>query len=177
MAGAVAACGDDPVSYSAPVAINLKAKSGDVTQTVISEQKEITTESGNPYSKFIEDARAQLGGNDPTRVEIDHLTLLLGAQSTGVTTLEEVYTGDVDIAFVMADSNNTYDVGHVSNPTGNGEVAVDVVFDSASIAPQDWDKFLGGGFKVVVRGTAADGFSSKGAEANLQLTFSFGAFE
>jgi len=172
-----AACSDDPVSYSAPVALNLKAKSGDVTQTVISEQKEITTESGNPYSKFVADARTELGGADPTRIEITGLTLLLGADSTGVTSLEEVYTGDVDVAFVMSESNNTYDVGHVLDPSGTGEVPVSVVFDSATIAPQDWDKFLGGGFKVVVRGTAATGFETKGAEASLQITFHFGAFE
>jgi hypothetical protein len=173
----VSGCGDDPVSYSSPVGINLKAKSGDVTQSVVSEQKEITTESGNPYAKFVTDARTQLGDQDPTRVEIDQLTLILGGQSTGVATLDEIYTGDVDVAFVMSDSNNTYDVGHVSNPAGAAAVPVNVVFDSTTIAPQDWDKFLGGSFKVVIRGTAAPGFTDKGAEADLQLTFTFSAFE
>jgi hypothetical protein len=168
--------GSDPVSYSAPVGINLKAKSGDVSQTVISEEKEITTESSNPYGKFIDDAHAQLGGNDPSRVEIEHLSLLLGADSTNVLSLDEVYVGDGDVALVMSDSNNTYDVGHVTDPTGT-ETDVSVVFDSASIAAQDWDRFLAGSFKVVIRGPAAESFSSKGAEADLQLTFTFGAYE
>lgn len=173
----VSGCGDDAVSYSAPVGINLKAKSGDVTQSVVSEQKEITTESGNPYAKFVADARAQLGGKDPTRVEIDHLALILGGQSTGVAALDEVYTGDVDVAFVISDSNNTYDVAHVANPAGAAAVPMDVIFDSANVAPQDWTKFLAGSFKVVIRGTAAAGFTDKGAEADLQLTFTFSAFE
>jgi hypothetical protein len=168
--------GDDPVSYSAPVGINLKAKSGDVSQTVISEEKAITTESSNPYGKFITDAQTQLGGNDPSRVEIERLTLLLGADSTNVLGLDEVYAGDVDVAIVMSDSDNTYDVGHVSDPTGT-EAEVSVVFDSAAVAAQDWDRFLAGSFKVVIRGPAADSFSSKGAEADLQLTFTFGAYE
>ena len=52
---ALAACGSDPVSFSEPVGIELKAKSGDVTNAAMTEQKDITTESGNPYGKFTSD--------------------------------------------------------------------------------------------------------------------------
>lgn len=169
-------CSDDPVSYSMPVGINLKAKSDAVTNSVISDDKQITTESGNPYGAFISDAHAKLG-KDPARIEIDKLTLLLGAQSTNVTKLEEVYTGDVDVAFLMNDTNNTYDVGHVMNPTGVGPVELNVVFQSDAVPDADFTKFLGGSFKVVIRGSAAAGFSTKGAEADLQATFTFSAFE
>jgi hypothetical protein len=170
------ACGDDPVSFSSPVGINLKAKSGDVANNAISDEKGITTESGNPYGAFVTEARKKLG-QDPARIELDQLTLTLGAQSTGVTALEEVYTGDVDVAFIMNDTNNTYDAGHVNNPHGVGPVDVDVVFDSAAVSDIDYAKLVGGSFKVVIRGPAAPAFASKGAEANLQLTFTFAAFE
>lgn len=172
----LAACGDDPVSYSAPVGINLKAKSGDVMNNAISDQKGITTESGNPYGAFVNDTRRKLG-KDPSRIELDQLTLTLGAQSTGVTALDEVYTGDVDVAFIMNDTNNTYDVGHVIDPRGVGPVDVSVVFDSAAVGDADFVKLVGGSFGVVIRGPAATTFVSKGAEANLQLTFTFAAFE
>ena len=171
-----AACGDDPVSYSAPVGINLKAESGAVNNAVISDEKGITTESGNPYGAFMTDARTQLG-HDPARVELDGLDLTLGATSTGVTALEQVFTGDVDVLFLMNDSNNTYNAGRVTNPTGPGPVEVDVSFASDAVTDVDWDKLLGGGFKVVIRGTAATDFASKGAKADLQLMFSFAAFE
>ena len=172
----LAACGSDPVSFSAPVGINLKAKSGDVANSAISDDKAITTESGNPYGAFVADAQAKLG-KDPTRIEIDKLTLTLGAQSTGVTALDEVYTGDVDVAFITNDTNNTYDAGHVMNPTGVGPADVDIAFQSGDVSAPDFAKFLGGSFKVVIRGPAAASFSAKGAEANLQLTFTFAAFE
>jgi hypothetical protein len=172
----LAACGDDPASYSGPVAINLKAESGEVNGTAISDEKGITTESGNPYGAFITDARGTLG-RDPSRVEIDELELTLGAQSTGVTSLEQVYTGDVDVLFLMNDTNNTYNAGRITNPTGAGPVAVGIQFDSAGVADQDWAKFVGGSFKVVIRGTAATDFASKGAKADLQLAFTFAAFE
>jgi hypothetical protein len=173
---ALVGCSSDPVSYSTPVGISLKAKSGDVAGSVISDDKQITTESGNPYGAFISDAHTKLG-KDPTRIEIDKLTLVLGAQSTNVTTLEEVYTGDVDVTFLTNDTNNTYDVGHVMNPMGVGPVDLSVVFQSDAVAAADFTKILGGGFRVVIRGAAAAGFSGKGAEATLQTTFTFAAFE
>jgi hypothetical protein len=172
----VAACGADPVNFSAPVGITLKAKSGEVANNAISDDKGITTESGNPYGAFIADAHTKLG-KDPARVEIDKLTLTLGATSIGVTKLEEVYTGDVDVVFITNDTNITYDAGHVMSPTGVGPVDVTVAFRPEDVLPADFTKILGGSFKVVIRGPAAVTFSAKGAEANLQLTFTFAAFE
>jgi hypothetical protein len=46
--GLVAACGDDPVNYSAPVGIELKVKSSDATAAAIRDDQAITTEIGNP---------------------------------------------------------------------------------------------------------------------------------
>ena len=173
---AFAACSDDPVSYSAPVGINLKAESGSVSGTAISDEKSITTESGNPYGAFVADARAKLG-HDASRIEIDEVTLTLGALSTGVTALEQVYAGDVDVLFLMNDTNNSYPIGRVGNPMGTGPVDVVVLLDSDAISDTDWPKFLGGSFKVIIRGTAATDFQSKGAKADLQLNFTFAAFE
>ncbi len=173
----VAACGSDPVNYSAPVGIELKAKSSDVANAVVTEQKDITTESGNPYGAFTNDATAKLGGKTPSRIEISNMTLTLGGQSTGVSALEQVLTGDVDVAFVVNDSNNTYDAGHILNPAGVGPDTMDIVFDWAQVAELDRAKMLGGSFKVVLRGNAAPLFSSKGADAQLQTTFTFDAFQ
>lgn len=172
----LAACASDPVSFSAPVGINLKAKSSDVASSAITEDKAITTETGNPYGAFVSDATTKLG-RAPGRIEVGRVTLLLGGQSTNVTRLEDVFTGVVDVAFVMNDTDNTYEVGTVTNPTGVGPVDVQIALSGADMAPQDFTKYLGGGFKVIARGTAATGFASKNAEAALQLTFTFAAFE
>ena len=170
------ACAADPISYSSPVGINLNVKSGDVANSVVSDDKAITTESGNPFGAFVTDAHTKLG-RDPGRIEIDSVTLILGAQSNGVTALEQIYTGDVDVAFITNDSNNTYDVGHVSNPVGVGPLGVGVRFASEAVSAADFAKVLNGSFKVVIRGPAAPTFAAKGAQANLQLTFTFAAFE
>jgi hypothetical protein len=170
-------CGDDPISYSQPVTINLKAKSGDVSASVVSGDKSITTESGNPYGEFISDSRDALAGSDPSAIELDSVTLLLGAQSTGVTQLQEIFGGQVDVLFVMNDSNNSHTAAFVVGPTGSGPVALSSNFDSTAMGSGDYAKLLQGSFKVVIRGPAATAFESKGAEADLQLTFGFVAFE
>jgi hypothetical protein len=177
IAVALAACGSDPVSFSAPVGINEKAKSGDVNGSVISEAKDIESEAGNPYKVFMDGAHQALGGRDPSRIEIASLTILLGAQSTNVTKLDEVFTGRVDALFLVNDTNNTFPAGHVTSPTGAGPVGMDVDFNSDDFAGVDRTNLLAGKFKVVIRGSAATGFASKGAEANLQLTLQFRAFE
>lgn len=173
----VGACASDPVSYSAPVGIEMKVKSSDVTQSVVTERKDITTEVGNPYGAFTNDAIAQLGGKAPSRIELDELTLSLGAQSTGVNALEQVVTGDVDVALLVNNSNNTYDAGHVTNPTGIGPVTMAPAFDWSTVAPLDRTEIINGSFKVVLRGAAAPGFSAIDASAVLQTTFSFTAFQ
>jgi len=171
------ACGSDAISLSAPVGINVKAKSGDVSGNVISEAKDIQTEAGNPYKVFIDGAHQVLGGRDPTRIELRSLTLLLGAQSTNVTRLDEVFTGRVDASFLMNETNNTFPVGHIVSPVGSGPVAMDIDFSSDSFTGVDRTNLIAGAFKVVVRGSAAAGFATKGAEANLQVTLQFDAFE
>jgi len=173
----LAACGTDPVNYSAPVGIELHAKSADVNMSAVTEQKDITTESGNPYGAFINAAKAKLGGKEPSRIEIDSLTLTLGAQSTGVSKMDDVLSGDIDIAFLANTSNNTYDAGHVMNPTGVGPVPVTPDFEWSMVATQDVAQMLNGSFKVALRGSAATGFTTKGADATLQLTFTFTAFQ
>jgi hypothetical protein len=171
----VAACGSDPVNYSSPVGIELKAKSGDVSGTVITEQKDITTESGNPFGAFVNDATHMLG-RDPTRIELDELTLTLGAQSTGVSGLEQV-VASANIEFLVNDTNNTYGAGVAVNPTGIGPVEVQTTFRWEMVSDVDRPKMLGGSFKVVIIAPAAADFATKGAEASLQTTFTFAAFE
>lgn len=172
-----AACGDDPVNYSAPVGIEVKQKSGDVVNLAITQEKSITTESGNPYGAFITEAKNRIG-HDPSNIVLEELTITLGGQSTNVTKLEEVMVGEVFVKFLTNDTNNTFMVGHFADPTGPGPFEGHTSFDMAEdVGDPDIAKILGGSFKVVLNATAAADFATKGAEASLQLTFTFSAFE
>ena len=172
------ACGDDPVSYSEPVGLTLKAKSDDTTNGVVTDEKGITTESGNPYGAFVSNARRELGNTDPGAIEVEKVELFLGADSTGVTTLGGVFNGNVEVLFQMNDTNNSYPVAHgtIEAATGAGPFGLAIDFDPA-IPDADYAKLLGGSFKVIVRGPAASGFETKGADADLQTTLTFAAFE
>lgn len=175
----LAACSDDPVRFSEPVGINLKAKSSDTTGGVVTDEKGITTESGNPYGKFVTDARNALGGRDPGGIELDAATIFLGAGSTGVTGLGEIFNGNVEILFEMNDTNNSFPAaaGTIDAADTSGPITLSSTFTSDGLASADFTKLTGGAFKVVVRGPAAAGFETKGADADLQLTLTFAAYE
>ena len=170
--------GDDPVSVSEPIGINLKFKSGDSNMGAISDEKCITTESGNPWAAFISAARAEIGG-DPTDIELDGLTLLLSTDSKAVTELKEIWNGTVDVQFEMNDTNNIFAVGNaVIDDTLAGRTAeFTPTFDFSLLNSADRDKLFNGSFKVMIGGPVATPFDSKGAEAEFQLTLEFSAFE
>lgn len=173
-------CGDDPVNYSKPVALNLKAKSEDVTAGALKAEKAITTESGNPFGAFINEASAKLG-KAPSRIELKKLELLLATTSRNVLALNEVFDGAVDVQFVMNESNNVHPAGHATidaSVTGRGPIALTVDFDdSAMPASVDWQRFQNGSFKVVLAGRAASTFAGKDGEADFQLSLTFAAYE
>jgi hypothetical protein len=173
----LAACGADPVSYSAPVGIELKVKSGEVSSAnALTPDKSITSESGNPYGKFVSDAKARLG-RDPGNIELDQIKIVLGAQSTNVAALEQVMTGDVYVKFLTNDTDNTFTVAHFASPAGQEATGHPSFSMASDVGAPDVPKILGGGFKVVLNAPAAADFATKGAEAVLQVTMTFTAFE
>jgi hypothetical protein len=165
------------VNYSAPVGIELKVKSSDATTAAITDEKGITTESGNPYVAFVTAAQAKLG-HDPSEIDVDQVTLTLNTgKSTGVTTLDQVMTGDVSVQFIMNDTNDPFTVAHFAAPTGVGPVEGSTSFDWSAVGGDNVAKMMAGSFKVVMSGPPAAGFATKGAEASLTVTFTFTAFE
>lgn len=172
------ACGGDPVSYSAPVGIHLKAKSADTVDGIVSDEKSIDTESGNPYGMFVGDARARIG-RDPAVIRVERAELGLEAGSAGVAALGDVFAGTVDVGFEMNESSFPIRVatGTIDAGAGAGPVALDIVFAADEIPDAEYVRLLLGSFKLVARGPAAPAFADKGAEADLAITLTFAALE
>ena len=170
-------CGDDPVSYSEPVGLSLSVASGDVDNGTLLDEKNINTESGNPYGAFADAARDAVGG-EPSSIEVDAVSLGID-DSTGVTALDEIFAGDVDVSFVMNGSDELYPVaihGIVAEDDA-GPVDFHVHFDSDAVSDADYTELVGGSFKVVLSGEAAAGFEAASADADLSLVLTFTAYE
>jgi hypothetical protein len=164
---------DDPISYSEDVGISMKAE---VVDGTIVDEKNINTESGNPYAAFVADARRTLGA-DPGSIEVDRVELALAAGST-VTELDQVFGGDVEVLFQMTDSDNLYLVASGNILPGiTGPQDLEINFSSGAVDSIDYPKLLDGNFKVVTLGVAAPGFDGKTETANLQVTLSFAAYK
>ena len=170
------ACTDEPVTYSEPVGIRLQASSSGATNGVVTDDKQITTEQGNPYGAFMASAKELLAGKAPSAIVIEGATLELGTSSTGVTALGQVFTGLVSVDFLINDSNNSYGVASAEVTADTpATLELDARFDSAALTDFDYLKLLGGNFKVVVRGTAASGFADQAATVDRDTTLPFSA--
>ena len=167
-------CAEDPVTVSDRIVIQLSGiKESDITSGVVEKSKNVTTESGNPYGAFLQNARTTLGHN-PSRIEVLMAQITLSGDSRGVISLEDLFTGEVNV-FLDADVGGTVPVGRVTNPTGMGPVDCAIVSTESSLAPI-MDALLSGNFRVGVRGPT-NRLPTDDFDARLDVRIGFGAFE
>ncbi len=178
IATVVCACGADPISYSEPVGIELKADADKVTNDTLSEEKGIKSEAGDPYTAFVIDARVALGGFDPSRIIVGGVMLSLAADSEGVLALGEIFDGEFVVLFEMENTNDTFmvasgDIGLSSAAS----VALAATFDSEGMSETNMGQLLAGDFKVVYRAPTNATYEFTNAKSKLQVTLTFEAFE
>lgn len=170
LAPLAAGCGNDAVSYSAPVAITFGNIKPGIDNAIL-EDKNITQPSGNPWGKFLNDARQKLG-RYPSRIVLTGTAIEL-LDSTGYTGLQDAFTGPLRVSFDV--TPNSYQLAGITSPTTAGPVPMAIVFgrfDSATMATGDYASLLGSSFSVVLAGTAPTATSG----ANIQTTFTFVAY-
>lgn len=155
-----AGCGDtsgtnaNTVNFSGPVAVNIdKFKDGEVRNEAFDVDKSVSTESGNPYGAFLQQARAVLG-RPPAAVLVDRATLTLGANSTGVTSFQQFLGGPLTL--YLANSGTTVNIGTVAQPMGAGPVEVTITATRDTLAPLQND-LTQNSFKLGIRVPAAAG--------------------
>lgn len=177
--GTLGCFGSETASYSTPVGVNLVVNSKKIDNGVVSEEKLIEVEAGNPYALFIETARGRLG-RDPSAIGVERADLRLGGDSAGVATLGEVFAGTVEVLFQTLITRNSYPAASTSidASTSAGPIDLEIRFDPAGVPDADYLEILGGTFKVLARGPAAPGFDKPAkAKAELQITLQFVAFD
>lgn len=171
--GAVAGC-EEPAATSDTIVIRLSGiKESDIVDGFVEREKNVTTESSNPYAQFLSDAREALG-TEPPEVRVEAASLTLGGDSRNVAGFEELFTGEVNV-FLRTDDGGTVYVARVTDPAGVGPVECEVIADDEALAPI-LPSLLDGGFRVGVRGatvrTATDNF-----EARIEVSIRFAAYE
>lgn len=155
---AATGCGDNlaanTVNFSGPVSITLdKFKDGEVRNNAFDADKNVNTETGNPYGAFLQQARATLG-RQPAAVLVERVTLTLGRDTRGVTSFEQFLGGPLVV--YLANSSTTVNLGTVPQPTGAGPIEVTVSATRDTLAPLNSD-LINGSFKVGIRVPAAAG--------------------
>jgi hypothetical protein len=171
-------CSDDPVSVSDVVDLKLTLSSGDVANNILRDEKNVNTESGNPYGAFVAKAREEIGG-DPSHIAVTGTAVTIGATSRNVTMLGQVFAGATKLEFVMNGSSTPHAVAtkSVGAADGAGPIPFLVAFDSDDIPAADYTDLASGSFKVVLSGPPASGFAAANADADITISLTFEAFE
>lgn len=174
-------CSDeDPILYSDVVDLKITIASGDVDgDGNIGEDKNVNTESGNPYGAFVAAAREEVGG-DPARIVLEDVALTVEAGSTNIATLGELFAGNASVTF-ETNSGTKYVVATRTFAAADAATImfeeVDTEFSANANSAEKYTELVGGQFKVGVEGVAASGFKDAGASANLTISLSFTAFQ
>jgi hypothetical protein len=172
--GLLAGCDEDPVNATGRIVIELSGISqGDIVDGSVSNAKNVSTESGNPYHAFLVQANSTLGG-DPARIRVEAAEITLDPSSTGVASFADLFNASAEV-FLDADVGGTVVVARVNAPTGTGPVALEVVSTDDTLAPI-MDALLSGDFQVGVRGTTAL-TSADDFDARIDVGIGFGAYE
>lgn len=172
------ACSDDAINYSSPVGISLQFKSSDVVAGRILIDKNINTESGNPYGAFVKTAETKIGGT-PGRIDVVSATLTVDSSSNQVTRLGEVFAGECKLSFVLNSGNAPLAVATRTMVAADpaGPVTLTAAFDSATLDSVQYAQLVAGSFKVALDCVTAAPFASLSATADIKATFTFGAYE
>lgn len=144
-------CGEDEaVAHSGAITLQLSGiKEGDADNGMFSQEKSVSTESGNPYAVFLRDAQDALGGEDPSYIRVTKFVARIHADSDGVLAFDEVFD---DMEAFVSDSTTTISIGTVQAPSSS-EVRIPVSSDTDYTALQE--ALLSGSFKLGVRGPAS----------------------
>lgn len=177
-ASLLVACADDPVQVSDVVDLKVTVSSGDVEAGALLEEKNINTESGNPYAVFLSGARDTLG-REPGRITVEAAALTLEPTSRGVASLGEVFAGTTRLELVMNGSTTRYPIASHDMIAADaaGPITFDAELDSVDLPEADFADLASGSFKVVLAGPAAPGFAGAKADADLRMSLTFGAYE
>lgn len=170
---ALPACDDDPVASTGTIVIQLSGiNEGDIRSGVVENSKNVTTETGNPYRIFLDEARTVLG-RPPGRIRVTSASITIDGSSRGVASLADLFTGEVNV-FLDANVGGTVPVARTTDPAGMGPVAFRIVAGDDDLAPI-MTALLAGDFRVGVNGPTPR-LPSDDFDARLDVRIGFSAY-
>jgi hypothetical protein len=166
----LASCGE-VATFSQPISFKVgKVGDGDVQNETFDFDKDASTEAGDPYKAFIDAARVELEGRDPSAFEVSRIVMVVGSDSKGVGTggFAEVMTA---VEVYITKSETTVVVGRLDTVPSGTTVEVPISGDREALQVMH-RHLLKGDFKVGVRGDArADRPSKFELRTNVQVEF------
>lgn len=142
-----AGCGDDPAAVTGPITLTISSiNESDIDNGVVWKDKNISSESGNPWGEFIDDAQSQLGG-DPSEFEFISATVTLDvASSDEVAGFEDVAAGSMRLMITRTNGDTPVIIAELADPSGT-EVDLPITASRSDLATHH-SAMVGGDFKA-----------------------------
>jgi hypothetical protein len=171
---AVGCAEEGPKLFTAPISLQLDLKESDIQDGVLSRDKNISTEQGNPWSKFVQDAKASLG-RDPTAFEITTAQVTLdAADSENVDAFDDLTTtGELRLVATKTDGEVPIGFARQSKPSGT-LIKPAITASKDDLAPL-YQPMLGSDFKVRIEVDTTRTDKDK-FKADLSVTLTAGAY-
>lgn len=166
---------EDPVNVSDQIGIKITLKEDDITGNTIDDRKNISTEQSNPYAQFITQINTELGNVEPSEIRVEGVVLNLESVKDDVATLEDLFTGTVEVFLASDDQTVGYTIGTIDNPEGTGPIEMNLATEPGDLVPF-LDQLLSGTFRVGIRSETPRTNSDK-FEAVLTVTITFAAYK
>ena len=164
-------CADEPIAHSENVGLQLSTmKAKDVSSGSVTTEKNVNTESGNPYGAFLKNAEENLDGAQPSYISITSATIELSSDSQGISRLDQAFKL---IELFVSTSETTVVLGSASSlsgPIANISINDDVDWNSLASV------MTSGNFKLGLR-CETGATTVKNWEASLFLDLSFSAYK
>lgn len=164
------ACGDSGVLTSQPIALDVGGiKEGEINNGAYNRDKSVTSDSGNPYHEFLQQAKGKLDGMNPGRVGVEKIVLAVDGSSKGIGSLGLATILENVQVYVEKDATVAL-TEVVEVPEGAMfEVPVSVTEEELQVMQT---RMLASDFKVGIRGDAvATRPADFDLKVNVQITF------
>lgn len=132
----VFACSDDDeaVNHSGAITLTLNLGGSDIDDDTgqLADERNITTESGNPCAEFLREAEDVLGV-EPSAIRVDSVRMNLAEEPRDVDSLDDLWESSVVVSFVVDDER--FEVASTTLLESSTEARLSVTATESSLEP------------------------------------------
>ncbi|MEZ4367499.1 MAG: hypothetical protein R2939_14670 [Kofleriaceae bacterium] len=172
---ATSACADRVLVYSTPVEVEVRVAWNDVDDGSLDSDQAVVADAGATYEAFLDGARAAMGVDQPSSLQVVAAEVALRSTSGDVAALEQIYAGDLSVALAATGMGAGVEVATVAVGPGaaQGPLTTASLADAFDAADPLFADLLTSGYRIRLVGDVAPGFEDAREMVQVAVTLVF----